>query len=300
MLDEVLEALLPGSGRVYVDGTLGGGNHAEAILEASSPGGRLHGFDRDEEAIAAARQRLQRFSGRFEIYREDFANMAQRVEPESCDGVLLDLGVSSHQLDTPERGFSFQSKGPLDMRMDGRGTPTAADLVNELSETDLARIFWEWGEEPQGRRLARAIVNARKKQRLETTEQLAQLVERWAPRYGKKKHPATRVFQALRMAVNREANSLQRGLAAACLVLKPGGRLVVITFHSIEDRIVKQFGKDQSRDYVFPGERDIPELRQPRTPILRWVAKKPILPSSQEIDSNPRARSAKLRVLEKV
>lgn len=226
--------------------------------------------------------------------------MAQWIAPESCDGVLLDLGVSSMQLDAAERGFSFLHDGPLDMRMDRRGTVTAQTLVNELSELELARIFFEWGEERQGRRLARAIVAERGKGPLTTTGQLARLVEQYSPRHGGNKHPATRVFQALRMAVNDETKSLQSGLAAACLVLKPGGRLAVIAFHSIEDRLVKQWGTDQCRPYTFPGDLDRPELRTPRNPLWKWVVKKPLVPSESEIRNNPRARSAKMRVLERV
>jgi 16S rRNA (cytosine1402-N4)-methyltransferase len=214
--------------------------------------------------------------------------------------VLLDLGVSSLQLDDPARGFSFQQDGPLDMRMDDRSPETAASLVNRLDESELTRLFWEWGEEPQGRRMARAIVSERQKCRLETTGQLARIIERYAPRHGRKRHPATRVFQALRMAVNHETNSLQRGLAAACTVLAPRGRLVVITFHSIEDRIVKRWGTEASRDYRFEGEYDLPELRQPCPPVMKWIVKKPMTPGESELESNPRARSAKMRVLEKI
>jgi 16S rRNA (cytosine1402-N4)-methyltransferase len=297
---EALDALRPRPGGRYADGTLGGGGHAAALLEASGPDGFLFGCDRDGAALAAARERLAPYAGRFELRQGNFAELAGWIEGGSCDGVLLDLGVSSPQLDRAERGFSFQQDGPLDMRMDERGTVTAATLVNELGETELARIFWELGEEPQARRLGRVIVEARQRGRIETTGQLARLIERVMPRHGSRKHPATRVFQALRMAVNEEVRSLGSGLAAACLVLKPGGRLAVITFHSIEDRIVKRFGREQTRDYAVRGEVDIPEFRVPRPPAARWVTRKPVEPGPEEIATNPRARSAKLRVLELV
>jgi 16S rRNA (cytosine1402-N4)-methyltransferase len=300
MVAEVLDALQVRPGGRRVDGTLGGGGHAEAILRATSPNGWLYGCDRDGAALEAAAQRLAPFAGRFEIWRGNFSDLRDRIEAGSCDGVLLDLGVSSAQLDQPERGFSFQIEGPLDMRMDSRQQLTAADLVNELSEAELARIFLELGEEPQGRRFARAIARERQVARFETTGQLARLIERLAPRHGKKRHPATKVFQALRAKVNDEGSSLRSGLAAALSILKPGGRLAVITFHSGEDRIVKEFGREQARDYDFEGPVDVPELRRPRKPELKWVQRKAIQPSAEEVAANPRARSAQLRVIEKV
>ncbi len=300
MLAEVLAALRPRPEGRYADGTLGGGGHAAAILAASSPSGWLYGCDRDGAAIEAAIRRLAEFAGRFEIRRGNFAELADWISPASCDGVLLDLGVSSPQLDEAERGFSFQRDGPLDMRMDRRQPVTAAELVNGLHETELQEIFWQLGGEPQARRLARAIVRERQARRLETTAQLASLIERLAPRGGRKRHPATRVFQALRMAVNDERRSLLSGLAAACTVLKPGGRLVVLTFHSIEDRLVKEFGRAQSLPYTVAGGVDVPELRQPRRPVMQWAPRKAIEPGAAELAANPRARSARLRVLEKV
>jgi 16S rRNA (cytosine1402-N4)-methyltransferase len=300
MLREVLEALGPRAGGRYVDGTVGGGGHAAAILEASSPTGWLYGCDRDGAAIQAATERLAPFRGRFELRRANFSELAQWIEAESCDGVLLDLGVSSAQLDQAERGFSFQLEGPLDMRMDDRQPRTAADLVNELGEAELARLFRELGEESQARRFARAIVLERQKRRFETTGQLARLLERLAPRRGQKRHPATRVFQALRSEVNEETRSLQRALAAALSLLRPGGRLLVITFQSLEDRMVKEFGRTHSRGYTLRGEVDLPEFRQPCPPRLRWVSRKAIQPGAAEIAANPRARSAQLRVMEKL
>jgi 16S rRNA (cytosine1402-N4)-methyltransferase len=214
--------------------------------------------------------------------------------------VLLDLGVSSPQVDCAERGFSFQQEGPLDMRMDDRQLRTAADLVNDLSADELATVFWEYGDERDSRRFARAIVHDRGQRKFATTRQLAELIERLAPRHGKKSHPATRVFQALRIAVNDEIGSLKRGLAAAVDVLKPGGRLAVITFHSLEDRVVKEFGRDRAREYTYHGEVDVPELREPCVPVLKWVSRKAVLPGAAELAENPRSRSAQLRVLEKI
>ena len=222
------------------------------------------------------------------------------IPAASCDGVLLDLGVSSPQLDSPERGFSFQQDGPLDMRMDDRQTLTAAELVNGESADELARIFWEYGGERESRRFAKAIVHDRATRKFETTRQLAELIERISPRAGKKAHPATKVFQALRIAVNDEIGSLKRGLEAAVEILKPGGRLAVITFHSLEDRVVKEFGRERTRDYTFPGKVDVPELRQPRAPEMKWVTRKAITPGEMELEENPRSRSAQLRVLEKI
>jgi len=301
MMAEVLNALKPKSGGRYVDGTLGGAGHAASILSASSPTGWLYGCDRDGAAVEAARKRLaEQFAGRFEVRRGNFADLAGWVPAADCDGVLLDLGVSSPQLDSPERGFSFQHDGPLDMRMDPRQTLTAAELVHGAGAEELARIFWEFGGERESRRFARAIVQDREGQKFETTRQLAELIERLSPRRGKKAHPATRVFQALRIAVNDEIGSLQRGLAAAVALLKPGGRLAVITFHSLEDRVVKDFGRARARDYTFAGEMDVPELREPRIPELKWVTRKAVKPGADELNENPRSRSAQLRVLEKI
>jgi 16S rRNA (cytosine1402-N4)-methyltransferase len=297
MVTAVLETLQPRSGGRYVDATVGGGGHAEAILKASSPDGFLYGSDRDASALEAAAQRLAPYAGRFELRQANFSELAGWIGNDSCDGLLLDLGVSSPQLDRPERGFSFQSDGPLDMRMDVRQALTAADVVNNLDESELTRIFREYGEEPQARRIARAIAQARTRERFETTGKLAWFIESLAPRSGKR-HPATRVFQALRIAVNNELEALSSALAAACTLLKPGGRLAVITFHSVEDRIVKNFGREQTRDYIFPGEVDVPELRQARRAPMKWVQRK-LKPDDYEIAQNPRARSAQLRVLEK-
>jgi len=301
MAAEVLAALRPRPDGRYADGTLGGAGHAAEILAASSPTGWLSGCDRDGGAVEAAKKRLAgKFAGRYEIRRGNFAELADWIAEKSCDGVLLDLGVSSPQLDVAERGFSFQNDGPLDMRMDDRQPLTAADLVNGEAAETLAKIFWEFGDERDSRRFAKAIVHDRVLRKFETTKQLADLIERLAPRHGKKAHPATKVFQALRIAVNDEIDSLKRGLDAAVKILKPGGRLAVITFHSLEDRVVKEFGRAKTRDYTFTGEVDVPELRTPRVPELKWVSRKAIMPGGIELKENPRARSAQLRVLEKI
>ncbi len=300
MLVEVLSALNPRPGGRYVDGTVGGAGHAAAILDASSPTGWLHGFDRDGEAIATGQVRLGRFPGRFELRRGNFAEMAEWIPPGSCDGVLLDLGVSSPQLDVAERGFSFQQDGPLDMRMDVRQQETAADVVNTVAVEELERIFRDLGDEPQARRFARALAREREGTPFLRTGQLAQFIERLSPRRGQRTHPATRVFQAIRIAVNREMESLRAGLAAAVGVLRPGGRLAVITFHSLEDRAVKEFGRTCCREYTYPGTVDVPELRVPRVPELKWVTRKAIKPGDEELRQNARSRSAQLRILEKI
>jgi 16S rRNA (cytosine1402-N4)-methyltransferase len=217
-----------------------------------------------------------------------------------CDGVLLDLGVSSPQLDDPLRGFSFQHDGPLDMRMDDRERQTAADLVNMATVEELSRVFWEFGGERESRRFARAIARERESRPFTTTGQLASLLERLSPRHGRKTHPATRVFQGLRIAVNDEIGQLRSGLEAAISILKSGGRLAVITFHSLEDRTVKEFSRVHSRGYTYPGEVDVPELRQPCPVLLRPIGRKPVLPTEAELADNPRSRSAQLRVMERI
>jgi 16S rRNA (cytosine1402-N4)-methyltransferase len=300
MTAEVLAALRPVPKGAYADGTLGGAGHAAAMLAASSPTGWLYGCDRDGVAIEAGNRRLAEYAGRFELRRGNFADLAEWVPAGSCDGVLLDLGVSSVQLDTAGRGFSFQSDGPLDMRLDIRQPLTAAELVNTKSAEELATIFWELGDERNARRLAGAIAQAREQRPLTTTRELAELIERVAPRGGRKAHPATKVFQALRIAVNDEIGSLQSGLAGALKILKRGGRLAVITFHSLEVRTVKDFGRARSRDYTFTGGVDVPELREPRPPEMMWVCRKAITPGAAELAENPRSRSAQLRVLEKI
>lgn len=281
--NEVIEFLSPVSGGVYVDGTLGMGGHAQQILEASSPAGRLIGFEWDEQALELARQRLAGFGNRVQTIRASYADLPDVLQREgvtSVNGLLLDLGVSSLQLDEAERGFSFKADAPLDMRMDRRLPETAADLLARLSREEMADIFYNYGEERQARRIAAHIVKFRETGVVETTAQLATLVGAAIPRkyHPKKKHVATKVFQALRIAVNRELDNLARILADAPAVLAKGARVCVITFHSIEDRMVKQ---------MFAGNQS-----------YRVVTRKPVEPSAGEVSDNPRARSAKLRVAE--
>ncbi len=300
LLAEVVEALQPRPGGRYCDGTVGAGGHAAALLRASAPDGWLGGCDRDGTAVGWARERLAEFAGRFELRQGSFAELGDWVAAGSCDGVLADLGVNSRQLDDGARGFSFRLEGPLDMRFDPRQEPTAAWWVNEAAVDDLARLFRELGDEPAAWAIARAIGRERQRGPLTTTLQLADLVARVVPRRGRPLHPATRVFQALRIAVNDELGELERGLDALWKLLRVGGRLAVIAFHSGEDRRVKAFGRARARDYVIPGERDVPELRQPCAPQARWVTRKALQPGAVETARNPRARSARLRVLEKI
>ena len=299
LLKEVVGRLTPKPGGRYFDGTVGGAGHAESILEASGPTGRLFGCDQDGAAVEAANERLARFEGQFEIRHLNFVEVGDWLDRESFDGVLLDLGVSSHQFDVAERGFSLRWDGPLDMRMDRRVERTAADLVNELPESELRRIFWDYGGEPRARAVAKAIGRERGVGRIDSTLQLADLVERILPRRGRI-HPATKVFQALRVAVNDELRRLEEGLGLGWSLLRSKGRLAVITFHSAEARLVKQFGRRLSRGYRVDGDADLPAFRQPAPVELRWMEKKAIQPARDEVLRNSRARSAQLRVMEKL
>jgi 16S rRNA (cytosine1402-N4)-methyltransferase len=297
--DAVLEGLRAHEAGRFADGTLGGGGHAELILKASA-GNWLGGSDRDGAAVEAASSRLAPYADRVEIRRGKFSDLLKWIEAGTLDGILLDLGVSSPQLDEKERGFSLQQEGPLDMRMDKTQMETAADWINTRPESELADLFWRDGGERQSRKIAKAIIYSRKDSEIKTTTQLAALVEKACPRFGRKVHPATRVFQALRIAVNDELNELREGLPKVCSLIKPGGRLAVITFHSGEDRIVKKFGREEARDYDVPGEEDVPDMRVPRPARMRWVNRKAIRASECELEANPRARSAQLRVLEMI
>lgn len=291
---------MPKNGGRYADGTIGGGGHAAMILEASKTGSWLGGSDRDDAAVEAASSRLAPYVGRFEIRKGSFASLADWIRPKSLDGVLLDLGVSSPQLDWPERGFSLLQDGPLDMRMDVEQHETAANIVNGQTEKKLADIIWRFGGERESRKIAKAVVRAREKNEIRTTKELAEIVETVKPRRGRKSHPATKVFQALRIEVNDEFEQLNQGLISVGGLLKQGGRLVVITFHSGEDRIVKNYGRVETRDYDVVGEEDVPVLRIDRPPRMRWVNRKAICATEEETAANPRSRSAQLRVLEKL
>jgi 16S rRNA (cytosine1402-N4)-methyltransferase len=280
LLAETLELLAVRPGGLFVDGTVGPGGHAAAVLRASAPDGRLLGLDRDGETLERARQRLAEFGERARLEQADYREIPERLGGEKADGILLDLGISSAQLDDAGRGFSFQAEGPLDMRMDRSGGATAADLVNRMRESDLADLLYEYGEEPASRRIARAIVLARERQRITTTTELADIVRRAAPRRRRPGlHPATRTFQALRIRVNRELEGLGAAFEGAARCLKPGGRLAVISFHSLEDRAAKE----AFRSLAGRG--------------FRLLTKKPLRPGDAEVRENPRARSARLRAV---
>lgn len=300
LFKELLDYLAPRRGGRYIDGTVGAGGHSEGLLEASAPDGRLLAFDRDEDALAFARERLAHYGERVTFIHESYGKMGA-VAPEAgfnkVDGILLDLGLSSRQLHDPERGFSFLREGPLDMRFDQTTGTTASDLVNHLDASALADIFWRYGEERLSRKYARAIVDARP---VTTTTQLAEIVENAAPHYVRRKriHPATQVFQALRIAVNGELDELEQGLPAAVELLRPGGRVAVISFHSLEDRYVKNYFRDLSRDCICPPRQPICTCDAQAT--VRLVSRKAIMPGDREVAQNPRSRSARLRVAEKL
>jgi 16S rRNA (cytosine1402-N4)-methyltransferase len=294
---EIIHALHPTSPGRYVDGTIGAGGHARGILEACAPDGQLLGLDLDPQALALARETLAPFGRRAHLVQASYTSLPATLKDlgwEAVDGIVLDLGLSSMQLDTPERGFSFQHDAPLDMRFSPQNTITAATLVNQLDESELADLLYRYGEEPNGRRIARAIIKARP---LHTTGQLVAVIEAIIPRRGRV-HPATQTFQALRIAVNEELSAVEEVLPKAVAALRSGGRLAVISFHSLEDRIVKDFFREQSRDLVNPPYEPIYAVE--RKAILKEVVRKPITPSEQETNENPRARSAKLRVVEKL
>jgi len=305
MPDEVITTLAPASGSLQIDATLGGGGHTERILEATSPDGRLLGLDADGAAIARVDDRLRpRFGDRLVLRQSNFrelASVAPEAGFETVDGLLFDLGLSSFQLADRDRGFGFRTGGPLDMRFDtSRGVP-AAELLATLDQQELTALFRRYGEEPKAARIARAVVAERRTAPIATAEELAALVERVAPpnpRQPRRTHPATRVFQALRIAVNEEMDALQEGLAAALDLLRPGGRLVVLSYHSLEDRIVKRFFAAERRGCVCPPE--LPVCVCGRNPRLRLVTRPSLTPSAAEIEANPRARSARLRAAERL
>jgi len=300
MVQEVTRFLRPEPGGRYLDGTLGGGGHAERILIESSPDGELVGLDRDDEAVNAARSRLQRFGTRLKTRQASFAaakEILAELNWHTVNGLLLDLGVSSHQLESPERGFSFRSQARLDMRMDRRQSLNAYEVVNRFSVANLERILRDFGEEPQARRIALAIAASRQIKALETTDELAKLIA--SVKKGRRElHPATQTFQALRIAVNDELNHLDRFLQKGYELLLPKGRMVIISFQSLEDRLVKAAFRVWDRDCLCP----------PRTPVcqcgwsrkVKLLTKRPMTPSEKELSANPRARSARLRAVERV
>jgi 16S rRNA (cytosine1402-N4)-methyltransferase len=302
LLDEVIEHLCCTPGKFFVDATVGGGGHARVILEKTAPDGQLIGIDWDERALVKARSNLQSFEERLVLVRENFAltgSVLARLHIPAVDGILLDLGLSSFQVDEAERGFSFNLDGPLDMRMDTREKITAAHLVNTLSEDKLAEIIRNFGEERWHRRIARNILRARDEEAIETTDRLAKVVYRAIPagKRARHRHPATRTFQALRLAVNRELDHLQTFLQGALDWLRPGGRLAIISFHSLEDRMVKQTFANWARSCRCPARSPICQCEG--RPLVRLVNKKVVMPGKLEIKANPRARSGRLRVVEK-
>jgi 16S rRNA (cytosine1402-N4)-methyltransferase len=297
LYQEIIHALRPKSGARYVDGTLGAGGHSAGLLAGSAPGGLLLGLDIDPQALSLARQKLAPFGERAWLIRARYTTLPERLAElgwKRVDGILLDLGASSMQFDTPERGFSFLADGPLDMRFDPSNPLTASEIINKWPEQELADLIFRFGEEPASRRIARAIVAARP---IGGTRQLALVIENVQPRRGPH-HPATQTFQALRIAVNGELESVEKFLPLAVQALGPGGRLAIISFHSLEDRIVKEYFRKESKDCICP----------PRQPVctcghkasIKEVVRRPITPTEAEVKNNPRARSAKLRVAEKL
>ncbi|MEO1039704.1 MAG: 16S rRNA (cytosine(1402)-N(4))-methyltransferase RsmH [Pseudomonadota bacterium] len=294
LLDEVLHWLEPREGGLYVDGTFGAGGYSRAVLGIH--GTRVLGIDRDPTALAAAGLVKRAHPGRFAFAEGPFSVMEEIVEQaegSGVDGVMLDLGVSSMQLDQAERGFSFQNSGPLDMRM-SRSGPSAADAVNGLDEVELAAVFRVYGDERKAGRAAHAVVRERSEAPIETTDRLAAIIARAVGGKTGRTHPATRVFQALRILVNDELGELARGLVAAERILKPAGRLVVVTFHSLEDRMVKMFLRERA-GLTPGGSRHVPEIKDERAPSFSLLTRKAVAPGEAELEANPRARSAKLR-----
>ena len=302
MPNECIEGLNIRAGGIIVDGTAGGGGHSSLIAKRLN-GGRLISIDRDETAIRAAGKRLAEFGDKVTLVRNNFSNIAEVCEKlgvEHIDGVLLDLGVSSYQLDTPERGFSYMADAPLDMRMDTSAPVTAYDVVNGYSEAELRRILFEYGEEKFAPKIAARIVREREKAPIETTGELVSIIKSSMPEAAKAggHHPAKRSFQAIRIEVNGELDAIAPAIRSAVDLLNPGGRIAIITFHSLEDRIVKQTFADLASGCVCP--RDLPVCVCGRKPEIKLVNKKPIVASETELEENPRARSAKLRVAEKI
>ena len=295
---EIIHALQPTRGGRYVDGTLGAGGHARGILEACAPDGLLLGLDVDPQALALARETLAPYEPRIRLVQASYTTLKDQLavaDWDAVDGIVLDLGASSMQFDTAERGFSFMQDGPLDMRFGPNALQSAADILNSLSEKDIADLIFRYGEDRDARKIARAIVDNRP---LHTTRELVAVIEKASPRRGERVHPATQTFQALRIVVNDELASVESVLPQAVAGLKSGGRLAVISFHSLEDRIVKEYFRSQSKDLINPPYERIYEVE--RKAVIKEINRKPIVASEEEIKNNPRARSAKLRVIEKV
>ena len=298
MLEACMRLMDPRPGGQYADGTLGAGGHSEAILKASSPDGKLISFDLDPAAIAIARERLELYGDRVRIIQDSYVNLGRYAEENSLDGFMVDLGVSSMQLDRQDRGFSFLQDGPLDMRFSPEQPLTAADLVNQLPEEELARILWLYGEERKSRQIAAMICAERERNKIVTTAQLRDVILSAAGNSREKIHPATRSFQAIRIAVNGELDAVEAVLPAAVKALKPGGRLLVISFHSLEDRIVKNYFKTESKDCLCPPEQ--PVCTCGHKAVLRELTRHPVTADDEEVKLNPRARSARLRAAVKI
>jgi 16S rRNA (cytosine1402-N4)-methyltransferase len=295
---EIIHALQPRSGGRYVDGTLGAGGHARGILEACSPDGLLLGLDVDPQALALARETLAPYEKRIHLVQASHITLAEQLAVlkwDAVDGIVLDLGASSMQFDNAERGFSFMHDGPLDMRFGPQALMSAEEIINTFDERELADMIYRYGEDRDSRKIAKAIVASRP---LRTTRELVAVIEKASPRRGDKLHPATQTFQALRIAVNDELAAVEKTLPQAVAALRPGGRCAVISFHSLEDRIVKEYFREQSKELINPPYEQIYEVE--RKAVVELVNKKPILPSVEEIQENPRARSSKLRVIEKL
>ena len=295
---EIIHALQPQSGGRYVDGTLGAGGHARGILEACSPDGHLLGLDVDPQALALSREILAPYEERAHLVQASYVTITKQLAAlkwDFVDGIVLDLGASSMQFDNAERGFSFMQDGPLDMRFGSNAFQSAEDIVNSYDERDLADLIFRYGEDRDARRIAKAIVMNRP---LRTTRELVAVIEKASPRRGDRTHPATQTFQALRIAVNEELSSVESVLPQAVAALRSGGRCAVISFHSLEDRIVKDYFREQSKDIVNPPYERIYEVE--RKAVVEIINKKPIVASDEEVKDNPRARSAKLRVIEKL
>ncbi len=303
LLAEAVEQLGPEAGRIYVDGTLGGGGHAIEVLKASAPDGRLIGIDKDIDAIEAATIRLRAYSGRVNIVRANFTELRSVLDSlgiDKVDGILLDLGVSTHQLTSPTRGFSFRADSRLDMRMDDRSELDAFIVVNTYEEAGLEKIFRVYGEERFSARIARAIVRARAGGAIESTRALSEVVVGAIPAkfHGRKRHPATKVFQAIRLVVNDEMESLHRGIEGSVAVLAPRGRLAIITFHSLEDRVVKRAFNEMANPCTCPPR--APGCVCDKVPLVRLLTRRGVKPSEAEVEENPKARSARLRAIEKI
>ncbi len=300
LLQETISYLLTSRNGIYVDGTLGGGGHAAGLLDMLDDAGKLFGIDRDDDALAAARKRLEKYGDRATIVKENFKDIRtvlSQLGIKKIAGVLLDLGISSYQIDSAARGFSFRSDEKLDMRMDRSQILDADRVVNDYDEQSIGELLWNFGEEKSSRRIAKAIIRTRAKQRIESTGQFAELVERAVGRKFLNKTLA-RVFQAIRIEVNGELENLRQGLRDSIDVLESGGHIVVIAYHSLEDRIVKQAFREASMDSLRSGYAAIPDV--PVNPAMKILTRKPVIPSAEEIRRNPRARSARLRAAEKI